>query len=292
MAITFDQVLVFHRIAQTGSFKSAADELHRTQPAISLAIKKLEEEMEVELFDRSGYRPVLTSHGKAFYERSIPALKGMMEIDALAKSFRNQEEPELSIAIDGISHLPELLHLFRSFGENYPNTKLNLGFHILTDTEKRVLKQEAQMAITHFISNPQSLEVVPFSSVTMVPVMSRQLFEEKKIKKQSDLSEISQVVVGDQMGTKGLTFGLLDNGKKWRISDNNFKREIIIAGLGWGHLPLHSISRELEEKKLVVLKFEDIHPRELEINLIRHKKYPLGPIGKILWNELIQSKKS
>lgn len=292
MAITFDQVLVFHKIVQTGSFKSAADELHRTQPAISLAIKKLEEEMQVDLFDRTGYRPVLTSHGRAFYERSLSTIRNMMELESLSKSFRDQEEPELGIAIDGISPLPDLLHILKKFGEEHPNTKLNLGFHILTDTEKRVLRQEAQMAITHFISNPQSLEIVPFASVTMVPVMSQELFKEKKIKAQSDLAFIEQIVVGDQMGAKGLSFGLLDGGKKWRITDNNFKREIIIAGLGWGHLPLHSITRELQEKKLVTLKFEDIHPKELEINLIRHKKYPLGPVGKALWNKLTQFKKS
>lgn len=292
MAITFDQVLVFHKIVQTGSFKSAADELHRTQPAISLAIKKLEEEMQVDLFDRSGYRPVLTPYGHAFYERSISTVRNMMELEALSQSFRNQEEPELSIAIDGISPLPELLHLFKKFGDEHPNTKLNLGFHILSDTEKRVLRQEAQMAVTHFISNPQSLEIVPFSSVTMVPVMSRELFKERKIKVQSDLLKIDQIVVGDQLGGKGQSFGLLDDGKKWRITDNNFKREIIIAGLGWGHLPLHSIARELQEKKLIAIEFEDIHPRELEINLIRHKKYPLGPVGKNLWNKLTKFKKS
>src|SRR5690606_32270915 len=272
MAITFDQVLVFHKIVQTGSFKSAADELHRSQPAISLAIKKLEEEMQVDLFDRTGYRPVLTSYGHAFYDRSVSTIRNMMELEALSQSFRNQEEPELGVAIDGISPLPDLLRLLKGFGEEHPNTKLNLEFHILTDTEKRVLKQEAQMGITHFISTPQSLEVVPFSSVTMVPVMSRELFKEKKIKSQSNLLDIEQIVVGDHMGSKGMSFGLLDTGKKWRITDNNFKREIIIAGLGWGHLPLHSIKKELEEKKLVILKFEDIHPRELEINLIRHKK--------------------
>ena len=55
--MTYDQVLVFHKIVQLGSFKSAADALSKTQPAISLTIKKLEEELEVNLFDRGGYRP-------------------------------------------------------------------------------------------------------------------------------------------------------------------------------------------------------------------------------------------
>lgn len=285
--MTFDQVLVFHKIIQTGSFKSAAAELHRTQPAISLAIKKLEEEMEVDLFDRSGYRPMLTEHGKAFYERSFKVLHGMNELESLSQSFRKKEEPEINISVDGISPLPKLLHVFKNFGEKYPNTKLNLGFDILSEAERRVLDREAQIGITHFISDPASLEMVPITSVKMIPVMSKALFKEKKVKKQADLLEIEQIVVGDKNGPKGMSFGLLDGGKKWRLNDNNFKREIILAGLGWGHLAEHSIERELQEKKLIVLNFDEIHPRELAINLIRHRKHQLGVVSKALWEELI-----
>lgn len=285
--MTFDQVIVFHRIVQSGSFKQAAAELHKTQPAISLAIKKLEEEMEVELFDRSGYRPTLTDHGKAFFERSQKVLVGMGELEALSQSFRKREEPEINISVDGISPLPKLLHLFKNFGEKFPNTKLNLGFNILSEAERRVLERDAQIGITHFISDKNSLEIVPITSVRMIPVMSRELFKEKKIKNQNDLSEIDQIVIGDKNGPKGTSFGLLDGGKKWRLSDSNFKRDIIVAGLGWGHLPEHTIERELQEKRLVILDFDDIHPRELEIRLIRHKKHQLGVVAKSLWDDLI-----
>jgi DNA-binding transcriptional LysR family regulator len=291
MVMTFDQVVVFHKIVQSGSFKAAANELHKTQPAISLSIKKLEEEMEVELFDRSNYRPTLTPHGKTFYERSFKLLQGMGELEALAQSFKNLEEPEISIAVDGISPLPKLLHLFKNFGDKFPNTKLNLGFDILSEAETRILNLEAQIGITHFITENSSLDIIPITSVEMVPVMSRELFKEKKVKSQNDLTTIDQVVVGDNKGEKGRSFGLLDNGKKWRIRDNTFKREIIMAGLGWEHLPMHLIAREIQEKKLVILKFEDIHPRELPINIIRHKQHRLGMVGKALWNELAALKK-
>jgi len=291
MAISFEQVVVFHRIVQAGSFKAAAAELHKTQPAISLSIKKLEEELEVELFDRSGYRPELTAYGQAFFERSIKVLQGMGELEGMTQSFRKKEEPEIAVAIDGISPLPNLLHLFKNFGERFPNTKLNLTYEILSETESRVLNREAQIGITHFISDHQSLEILPFSSVKMIPVMSRELYVEKKISNQGHLADLLQIVVGDQKGEKGQSFGLLNDGRKWRIRDNNFKREIILAGLGWGHLPFHSIEREIAEKKLVVLEFENIHPRELTINLIRHKRFSLGPVAKTLWNELADSKK-
>lgn len=285
--MTFDQVLVFHKIIQTGSFKSAAAQLHRTQPAISLAIKKLEEEMEVDLFDRSGYRPMLTEHGRAFLERSQKVLSGMGELENLANSFRNKEEPEITVSVDGISPLPKLLRTFKNFSDQHPNTKLNLSLEILSEAERRVLEKESLIGITHFLSDRSSLEVIPFTSVRMIPVMSRELHRERKVRSQADLLEIDQIVLGDRSGPKGRSLGLLEGGKRWRISDNNFKREIILAGLGWGHIAEHTIERELGEKKLVVLDFEDIHPRELAIHLIRPKKVQLGPVTKALWDELL-----
>lgn len=283
--MTFDQVLVFHKIVETGSFKAAAAELHKTQPAISFAIKKLEEEMEAPLFDRTSYRPVLTNHGKMFFEKSTKVLQGMGELEGLTKSFRKKEEPEIALSVDGISPLPKLLTLFRDFGESHPNTKLNLCFDILSETERKVLARESHFGITHFLSDNPQIEAVQITKVQMIPVMNKSLYQSKKVRKQEDLSEISQIVVSDK-NKNGASFGLLDEGKKWRLLDANFKREIILAGLGWGHLPLHSIERELKEKKLVVLDFEDIHPRDLAIHLIRLKKFPLGVVAKSLWDEL------
>lgn len=285
--MTLEQVLVFHKIVQAGSFKAAANEMHRTQPAISFSIKKLEEELEVDLFDRSSYRPILTSHGKAFLEKSVKILQGMNELDSLAQSFRQSEEPEVSISIDGIYLNSEMLKLFRSFSDRYPNTKLNLSFDILSEAERKVVTKEAQIGITHFVSEQIGLEIVPISEVKMLPVMSRELYLEKGVSSQADLLEIDQIVVGDKNGSKGASFGLLDGGRKWRLNDSNFKKDIILAGLGWGHLSEHSIAREVQEKKLVVLHFEDIFPRTLDINLIRLKRHQMGPVAKRLWEELI-----
>ncbi len=283
--MTFDQVLVFHKIVTMGSFRAASVEMGKTQPAISLAIKKLEEELNVQLFDRGGYRPTLTEYGKAFYERSFRLLHGMQDLEGLSASFKKGEETEVSIAVDGISPLPKILKLFKQFGERYPHTKLNLGLDILSEAERRVLNKEAQIGITHFLTEKQVLEIIPITYVKMIPVMSRDLYESKNVTHQSQLLDIEQIVVGDK--NKGQSsFGLLESGKKWRLNDSTFKREIILAGLGWGHLPDHDIHRELKEGGLVVLDFEDIHPRELEINLIRLKKNPLGLVAKVLWEEL------
>jgi DNA-binding transcriptional LysR family regulator len=284
--MTFDQLIVFHKIAELGSFKAAAEALHKTQPAISFAIKKLEEELGVELFDRSAYRPELTVHGRSLLERSVRLLQGMQELADLSQSFKNEEEPEISIALDGISLLPDILKLLKVFSDRFPHTKLNLGFDLLAEAEKRVLRKEAQLAVTHFVNDKEALEILPLTSVRMLPVMSRELFLEKKVSAEADLMDIEQIVVGNKEGPQGISFGLLEGGKKWRIIDSNIKREIIFAGLGWGHLPEHTITRELDDKKLMILDFASIKPRELEIRLIRLKKYSFGPVARELWKEL------
>jgi DNA-binding transcriptional LysR family regulator len=211
----------------------------------------------------------------------------MGELEALSQSFKQKEEPEIFLAVDGISPIPKLLHLFKSFSDKFPHTKLNIGFNILSETERRVLDREAQIGITHIISDKNIFEIIPITSFKMIPVMDHSLFKERKIKNQSDLLSIDQIVLGDQSGPKGISFGLLHGGKKWRISDGNFKRSLILAGLGWGHLAEHTIEQELKEKKLVILNFEDIHSTELTINLIRHKKHHFGVVTNQLWNDLI-----
>ncbi len=284
--MTFDQVLVFHKVVELGSFRMAAAELHKTQPAISLAMKKLEEEIGAELFDRSGYRPELTGHGKAFFERSQRAVQGMHELEGLTKSFQSKEEPEISIAVDGISPLPKILKVMKNFGDRHPNTKVNLSFETLSGSENRVLSKESQIGLTHFISDQSSLEIIPITTVKMIPVMNVETFHEKNVRHQHDLLEIDQIVIGDKGKSKS-SFGLLEDGKKWRLSDANFKREIILAGLGWGHMPEHYVVREIKEGSLIVLDFPDIHSRTLNVNLIRLKKNQFGPVARALWNELI-----
>lgn len=284
--MTFEQVLVFHKIVQTGSFKAAAAELHKTQPAISLSIKKLEEEMEVELFDRSLYRPELTEHGRTFLDRSLRVYQGMQELEGLSSSFRKNEEPEISISIDGISPLQDLLKLFKTFNGKFPNTKLSFGFEILSGAERQVLNRESQFGVTHFISDSAQLEMLPLCTIRMLPVMNAEVYRENKISGEKDLLEFEQIIVGDKSGEKGTTFGFLQGGKKWRLSDVNFKKDVIIAGLGWGHMAEHTIINEIRDKKLTIMNFESIKPRELPIYLIRLRKQPLGIVSQALWDEM------
>lgn len=69
--MTLEQLIVLKAVVQSGSFKAAAEVLHKTQPALSVSIKKLEEELGFELFRRDLYRPILTVQGEYYYQKGI-----------------------------------------------------------------------------------------------------------------------------------------------------------------------------------------------------------------------------
>ena len=74
-AVTIDQLRVFRQVAETGSFSAAARAMHRAQSAVTYAVQKLEDQAGVELFDRSGYRPVLSEAGRALLPRAVRILE-------------------------------------------------------------------------------------------------------------------------------------------------------------------------------------------------------------------------
>lgn len=101
--MTLKQIIVFQEAVQSEISKMAALKLNKTQPAISLAIKKLEEELDVELFDRRTYRPRLTDYGSSLLVKSLTVLENFKELQNLKNSFISHHEPEIRIAVDGIS---------------------------------------------------------------------------------------------------------------------------------------------------------------------------------------------
>mgnify|MGYP000346603168 CR=1 FL=1 len=94
---TFRQLATFHAVARLGSVSAAADEMHLTQPAVSMQVKELEGQVGLPLFDRSGRQVALTVTGEYLlvYVRKILATLKDAE-DAIAR-FRGLETGRVSI---------------------------------------------------------------------------------------------------------------------------------------------------------------------------------------------------
>lgn len=116
-------------VARTSSFTRAAEELFLAQPSLSVQIRKLEDELHVDLFHRLGHGVELTAAGEAFCKQIEPALARLEQARAQAQAVRNMERGQLAIGVlpsVGATILPSVLSGYRGA---YPNIEIRLTEH-------------------------------------------------------------------------------------------------------------------------------------------------------------------
>ncbi|MGH8601011.1 MAG: LysR family transcriptional regulator, partial [Burkholderiales bacterium] len=97
MRLSLDALLVLDAIDRKGSFATAADELHRVPSAITYAVQKLEQDLDVVLFNRSGHRAQLTPAGRELLDSGRHLLRAAEELECRVKRVATGWETELRI---------------------------------------------------------------------------------------------------------------------------------------------------------------------------------------------------
>jgi DNA-binding transcriptional LysR family regulator len=286
--MTLDQIETFLSVADEGSFKAASSVLSRSQHALSVSVKKLEEELGVELFSRDAYRPSLTPSGRAFYNRAKDFFHSSQTLERFGMNLGLGLEPEVNIALDGLVSMNDTLQMIEGFVMEYRDTKLNFSQEVLGGTVEKVRKGMVQMAIgPNFQISDTDFKSVPFKAIELTPVVHSSLIERYKIKNLSakELKKVPQVIVRDSRSKDdSLNHGILKGARQWSVQDMQSRRDIIYSGLGWGRLPGHMIGSDIEKGDLIEIEVGHIKRIEIQTSLFCSEYHPLGPLATKLWN--------
>src|SRR4249920_3612412 len=98
--VTIEQLRTLRAVADAGSFSAAARKLGRVQAAVSQAIDRLEAQLQLRLFDRTGRVPRLTAHGEAIVAAAAKIGADVEALDELVDSLKRGVERTLSIVVD------------------------------------------------------------------------------------------------------------------------------------------------------------------------------------------------
>jgi len=166
------RVVVFRAVAKQLSFRKAAEELYLTQPAVSLQIKALEEELGVQVFDRSGAHITLTPAGKVLlrYAKQVNSLFAQAERDILVLA--GDHAGRLSLGASTTISQYVLPRLLGEFCEEYPRVHPTL---ISGNTEQIVSAVENQKIELGFIEGParsRKVKSEPFLEDELVLIAS------------------------------------------------------------------------------------------------------------------------
>ncbi len=165
------QLEFFLMVVEQGSFSKAAVRVYRTHPAVSIAIRRLEEEIGAPLFDRSQKTPTLTDAGELVYDyaRRILALRDQAQ--DVVSELRSLERGRVRIGANESTSLYILPHLILEYREQHPNVKVEIYRHVSERLPREVLDRNVDFALLAFEPVDSDLESFPVLRDELVLIM-------------------------------------------------------------------------------------------------------------------------
>src|SRR4029453_639635 len=166
------QLEFFLMVVEQGSFSKAAVHVYRTQPALSIAIKRLEEAIGAPLFDRSQKTPTLTDAGELVYDyaRRILALRD--QALNVVSELRSLERGRVRIGANESTSLYLLPHLILEFREKHPQVKVEIYRHVSEVLPREVLDRNVDFALLAFEPVDKELETFPILEDELVLILN------------------------------------------------------------------------------------------------------------------------
>lgn len=284
---------IFNTVATYQSYTKAAAELHISQPALSMQVKKLEDNLDTKLFDKIGNRIVLNQNGHVLFDYTQQIFDLIKQAENKFQTMNGVISGELSIGgsnTPGTYMLPKIIGIFK---KQYPLVKVDL--HISSTDEIASLIEKGQL---DFAVNGGEI-------VYDRPICSTFLMKEELIiaaSPQNPLVSKSRLTVDDfqdqeliihesnsQLYKKVYDFALelgLESNISYILGNISSIKQAIEANIGISLIPYSAVALELRLGILSALYLEN-KTYEYEYNLIYNKQKYISPAGKLLM-ELIE----
>ncbi|MBV7522343.1 LysR family transcriptional regulator [Ensifer sp. ENS12] len=283
MPVSLEQLQAFVAAAEHGSFSAAGRALRKAQSAVSTQVANLEEDLGLDLFDRSGRNPSLTTAGERLLLEAKVILDRREHLIGVASSFEAHIETRLVAAIDELYPDRELGALFAEFAACFPHVELELLFPMMEDVSRLVLDGKADIGILWRQEKLppelgfQTLGWIPLKMVCSKdhPLANAHVdWEELKRHRQIMVAVRSEGPERQRLRTAA---------EVWWVESQWVILQLVRQGIGWALVPDHVIANSPHAPYLVTpeLQFGDGQfPVALE--MIWHKQRACGPAAKWL----------
>ncbi|HEY4211236.1 MAG TPA: LysR family transcriptional regulator [Steroidobacteraceae bacterium] len=277
---SLDQWAVLAAVIDHGGFAQAAGALHRSQSAISYAIARLQEGLDVPLLVIEGRRAVLTAHGQALLKRARALLQDLETLEAQAISLRKGWEPELRLVVDAAFPRERLMKIVGELQELCPNTQLQLSDAVLSGAEDAITDKTADVVVTTRV--PQGFLGDWLIDVAFVAVArsDHPLNQADHAIAPAELSRHVQAVVRDSGAKHPRDEGWLGAEHRCTVSSVESSLATVEAGLAFAWLPQHIVAASLRSGALRALNLEAGATRNLPLYLVLVRPELAGPAAR------------
>jgi DNA-binding transcriptional LysR family regulator len=257
MRLTLDALMVIEAIDRKGSFAAAAEELHRVPSAVTYAVQKLEQELDVLLFDRRGHRAQLTEAGRQLLNEGRQLLQAAAELEARVKRVATGYEVELRIAVADVIAMERLYPLLREFYREGCGTRLRLLTEVFGGAWDALVSRRADLVIGAPGEGPAgggySIRLLGTVQWQFMVAPTHPLARAPEPIPPEEILKYRSIVAADSSrNLPPRTSGLLTGQDVLTVPDMRDKIAFQCAGFGVGYLPVYRVRDEVAAGRLVV----------------------------------------
>jgi len=276
------RVVIFRAVAERLSFRKAAEEVYLTQPAVSLQIKALEEDLGVQLFDRSGAHIALTDAGRVLLDYAKRVNSLLVDAEHEIAALSGEHAGQLALGASTTIAQYVLPRLLGEFCKEHPRVHPTL---ISGNTEHIVEAVEKQEIALGFIEGParsRDVKTKPFLQDELVLIVSTaHEWAERASVSCSELASMPLLMRERGSGTRHvIEMALEQQGLKrnslhivMELDSTEAIKSAVEAGLGVGFVSRWAIAKDLRLDK----SFKIVEVEGLNVKRDFLVAYPAGP---------------
>lgn len=293
MNYTLNQLQIFLKIVHTKSVTKAAEELHLTQPAVSIQLKNFQDQFEIPLTEVVGRKIYITDFGKEVAVAAESIINQVNAINFKTLAYKGQLTGRLKISV--VSTGKYVMPFFLSdFLKKHPGIELIMDVTNKSKVIESLENNEVDFALVSIL--PKSLPV------EKIDLLQNKLYlvgkETVPVHKNNSLKDIfknmSLIFRENGSGTRQVMEGYIKRHeipvmKKIELTSNEAVKQALLAGMGYSIMPLIGIKSELYQKELQIITLKNL-PIKTNWSLIWLKGKQHSPVSKAFLEYLKKEK--
>lgn len=285
MNYTLNQLQIFLKVVETQSVTKASEELHLSQPAVSIQLKNFQDQFDIPLTEVVGRKIYITEFGKEIANTAESIMQQVQAMNNKTLTFKGQLTGKLKIAVvsTGKYVMPYFLN---GFMKVHTGIQLNMDVTNKSMVIESLEKNEVDFALVSILPAAINIE--------KIDLLPNKLFLIGNSQTKASIQELPLIFREKGSGTRQameqyIQKNKLSVQKKMELSTNEAVKQAIIAGLGYSIMPIIGIKNEIINKQLFIIQTKGL-PIKTTWSLIwlRGKKH--SPVAEAYLKYIKQEK--
>ncbi len=293
MNYTLNQLQIFLKIVQTQSVTKAAEELHLSQPAVSIQLRNFQEQFDIPLTEVVGRKIYITEFGREIAEAAENIINQVYAINYKTQAYKGQLTGRLkfSVVSTGKYVIPYFLS---NFMQKHNGVELTIDVTNKDKVIESLENNEVDFSLVSIPPNSNKFEKLDLLQNKLFLVGSSEA-EFKKTTTKKDLFKNLPIIFRENgSGTRQTMEKYFERNKisvlkKMELTSNEAVKQSLLAGLGYSIMPLIGIKYELQNNKLQIIPVNGL-PIKTSWSLIWLKEKKLSPVAMAFLEDLKKEK--